>query len=114
MNGRQLLDVRTDRIAIPNVVPGNRVSLALADTSVLGIFSDTATTTLDQLAMPSDRSSAGAAPMISVIDKIDSSPPLPANFGEHVLLVHDGSASILYVDRVNDVKLILKLCHRAP
>jgi len=110
--GRQLLDVHPERLTIPAVAPGGRVSLALTDTSLLGIFSDTATTTLDQLAMPISEHLPGQPPAVSVIDKIDGSPPLSASFGEHVLLVHDGMASVLYQDRVNDVKMILKLGSR--
>jgi hypothetical protein len=110
--GRQLVDVHPQRIAIPGIVPGARATLALADAALIGVFSDTATTTLDQAVIPLGDHLSSQAPVVSVIDKIDSSPPLSPSFGEHVLLVHDGVASILYQDTKHESKMVLKLASR--
>jgi len=78
------------------------------------VYSNPATTTLDAVDVPVGAHLPDGAPTPTVIDKIDSAPPLAAGFGKHVLRVQDDVVSVLYQDRRSESKTVLKIASRAP
>lgn len=110
--GRQLIDVHPESLVVAGGASGACLSLALAGDTLLAVYPDTATTTLDMLQVPVGPHLPERQPAAAIIDKVDVAPPLSPRFGEHVLTALDGTATVLYLDRVSDAKTVLKAASR--
>jgi hypothetical protein len=110
--GRGSIDVRPESLSIPCAAPGPRVSLSLCGGTLLAVYADKSTTTLDAVEVPVAAHLPEQAPPGSVIDRIDTAPPLAPRFGEHVLASDAGSAAVLYLDRESESKTVLKAAVR--
>jgi hypothetical protein len=100
-------------LAIPAGAPGRFLSLALAGDSLLAVFCDAGSTALEMLRVPVGPHLPATAPPPTVIDRIDTAPPLSPSFGAHVLAVSDTALSVLYLARQNEEKSVLKLATRS-
>lgn len=109
---RQVIDVRPESITLASGPLGSAVSLAAGSSTLIAVYSDPATTTIDEAQIPIAPHLPDQTPSRGVIDKIDTAPPLAAGFGRHVLAVNNDRVSILYEDRRTDTKTVLKVASR--
>ncbi len=112
-SGRGIVALHPETLRFANGASGGGVSLALAGDTVLGIFSNRSTATLDAVQVPV----AGhlpAAAAVQVVDVVDVAPPLSTAFGRHVLYAAGGTAALLYEDRVASDTTVLKVATRPP
>jgi hypothetical protein len=106
------MDVKAESLVLLHGPAAPILSLAYSEGSLYAVYADRAATTLDLVKLPDGPHLPSAAPAPELIDKVDVVPPLSPAFGEHVLSVAGGSAAVLYLDRVNDAKNVLKLATR--
>jgi hypothetical protein len=99
-------------LQIAEGAPGKHVSLAVLDTTLLGVFSDRESTTLKTFQVPIGPHLLTDAPAATVLDKIDVTPPLSPVFGEHVLAVTGNRIEVMYAARHNEDRTVLKLAYR--
>jgi hypothetical protein len=99
-------------MAIPGGSHGRFMSLAVAGTNLLAVFSDSDTTTLKFMQLPLGPHLPTVAPAAAIVDKVDVSPPLSPRFGAHVLAAHDDTVDILYLDHESEDKSVLKLASK--
>ena len=92
---------------------GRFLSLAVAGTNLLAVFSDRETTTLKLMTIPLGPHLPSEAPTAEIVDKVDVSPPLSPTFGAHMLTVRGNAVDILYLCRGSDDRSILKLASRS-
>ncbi|HEY9594094.1 MAG TPA: hypothetical protein VHE79_06440, partial [Spirochaetia bacterium] len=111
---RQVVTIRPESLTLVRGPLGPAASLADMGDSLVSVYSNPATTTLDAVVVPVGSHLPEEAPAPSVIDKIDSAPPLAAGFGQHVLAVEDDVVSVLYQDRRSETKTVLKVASRGP
>ena len=90
------VSVHPETLVVPARVPGRFLSLARAGDALLAVFSDQESTALKMLQIPVGDHLPAETQSAAVIDKIDTTPPLSPTFGEHVLLVANATASVLY------------------
>jgi hypothetical protein len=111
--GNRPLPVPIESMDIPARVPGRFLSLACAGDALIAVFSDRESTTLKMIQMPVGDHLPAEAPPASVIDRIDTTPPLSPSFGVHVLAVQNSMESILYPVRQGEEKTVLKLASKS-
>jgi hypothetical protein len=106
------VDVKSESLLLSNGPAAPFLSLVDFQGALYAVFANRSTTTLDMVVLPEGPHLPSVAPAAEVIDKVDIAPPMSSAFGEHVLCVAGGSASVLYLDRRSDVKSVLKLATR--
>jgi hypothetical protein len=109
---RQLVDLhpQTLRISAGGVGP---VSLVRLGDSLLGVFAQRSTASLDSFLLPLAPRMPGTPPAVKVIDVVDVAPPLSAAFGTHLLRSSGDAVMLLYEDRISAETTALKLATRA-
>jgi hypothetical protein len=98
-----------ESMTIPVNTPGRFMSLAVAGTNLLAVFSEKETTTLKFMQLPLGARLPAEAPAPTIVDKVDVSPPLFPAFGSHVLAARGDAIDILYLDRESEDRFVLKL-----
>jgi hypothetical protein len=88
---------------------GPQASLVRTAGSFVAVYSDRETTGLYEVEIPASDHLPKAAPAAKLIDRIDMGPPLGSTFGEHAMIAHRDTVTVLYIARATEDKLILKV-----
>ena len=110
---------RTER-ASPEVLQisagklGEEVSLVQAGATLVAVYSDWDTTGLYEVEIPESDHLPSVSPSPKLIDRIDMTPPLSASFGEHTAIARGNTVTVLYLARVAEDKMILKIASHDP
>jgi hypothetical protein len=110
---QQVVDVHPESLQISSGALGHSVSLAASGDTLFCVYSDAAATTLNVVTVPAGQHLPSEPPAPTVLDKVDTAPPLSPSFGAHVLSVQEGRVGILYLDRETDAKSVLKSAVRS-
>jgi hypothetical protein len=110
--GSRLVTLQVQSLELSPGAQARTLSLALQGRTLVAVYSDSVTTTLQSVELPAGARLPSRAPAPSIIDKVDVAPPLSPTFGAHVLAVSGGTASVLYLDRRGVDRQVLKLASR--
>jgi len=108
---RQIMNLPTETLYFAGEASGGAVSLSLTGRTLLGVYSNRSTATLDSVEVPVGEH-LPLDVQTRVVDIVDFAPPLSASFGRHVLAAAAGTAALLYEDRTAAENTILKLATR--
>jgi hypothetical protein len=110
--GGRLVQLPVQSLVLSRGAQPRTLSLALQGRTLVAVYSDSVTTTLQSIEMPTGARLPPLAPAPSIIDKVDVAPPLSPTFGAHSLAVNDGTVAVLYLDRRGVDRQVLKLASR--
>jgi hypothetical protein len=88
---------------------GAQASLVRTAGSVVAVYSDQETAGLYEVEIPASDHFPTAAPAAKLIDRIDMAPPLASTFGEHAVIAHGDTVTVMYLARATEDRLILKV-----
>jgi hypothetical protein len=110
--GTRLVPLQVQSLELSRGVEARTLSLALQGRTLVAVYADSVTTTLQSVELPAAPRLPPLAPAPSIIDKVDVAPPLSPTFGAHVLAASGGTVSVLYLDRRGADRQVLKLASR--
>lgn len=111
---REPVALAAEVMSFPGLRAPPRLSLVRRGASVAVICADRETTSLRVIEVPLAAALPATAPKPSFVDKVDTIPPLSGSFGLHAAAAVGGRLRILYLDRENEDRQLLKSVTEDP